>query len=84
MPSAPRLTVRIGERVAWLGGMLAVHSLQETFFAEGDPEPRGPVLVTNVFIRGSDGWRLLSHHASPGAEEGNGDSDGDAQPRVLH
>ena len=82
--SAPRLTVRIGERIAWLGGMLAVHSLQETFFAEGDPEPRGPVLVTNVFIRGSDGWRLLSHHASPGAEEGNGDSDGDAQPRVLH
>ena len=27
---------------------------------------------------------LLSHHASPGAEEGNGDSDGDEQPRVLH
>jgi len=35
------------------------------------------MLATNVFVRGANGWRLLSHHASaasdtPMAENGNG------------
>ena len=79
--AAPRLTVRITDRMRWLGGMMAVHSLLETFFSEGDPTPRGPVLATNVFVRGADGWRMLSHHASvaPETPAGTGDA-----PRVLH
>lgn len=79
-----RFSVQVSERVCWQGGMLAVHSLVENVFAEGDPEPRGPILVTNVFVRGSDGWRLLAHHASPGPDEGNAETMGDGPPRVLH
>ena len=79
--AAPRLTVRITDRMRWLGGMMAVHSLLETFFNEGDPTPRGPVLATNVFVRGADGWRLLSHHASVAPETSMGSGDA---PRVLH
>lgn len=80
---APRLTVRLSERVRWQGGMMAVHSLQETFFAEDDPTPRGPMVVTNVYIRGSDGWRLLSHHASVMPEQAGGAAQ-DNSPRTLH
>lgn len=79
--SAPRLSIQITERVRWLGGMMAIHSLQETFFTAGDFIPRGPVLVTNVFIRGAEGWRLLSHHASPAPEVPAAAEDA---PRVLH
>ncbi|MDE2585982.1 MAG: nuclear transport factor 2 family protein [Betaproteobacteria bacterium] len=79
--AAPRLTVRISDRMRWLGGMMAVHSLLETFFSESDPTPRGPVLATNVFVRGADGWRMLSHHASVAPETSTGTGDA---PRVLH
>ncbi|HET7776145.1 MAG TPA: nuclear transport factor 2 family protein, partial [Azospira sp.] len=50
------------------------------------PRPRGPVQVTNVFIRGADGWRLLSHHASMGAEDSDSGAEArhDGPPRVLH
>ena len=36
--------------------------------AAADQQPAQPVLATNVYRRDARGWRLLLHHASPGAE----------------
>jgi ketosteroid isomerase-like protein len=44
---------------------LAVHLVEESIRAGGDPRaPVNRVLATNVFVRGSRGWHLASHHAS--------------------
>ena len=63
----PRLTVHIQRSVRWRGIMLAVHSVVETLYLADEPTPHGPMLSTNVFQRGTNGWRLLAHHTSSGA-----------------
>ena len=45
-------------------GMVTLHAIQWIYVGE-EPQPRGPVFVTNVFLRAPQGWRLLVHHASP-------------------
>jgi ketosteroid isomerase-like protein len=30
-----------------------------------ETEPRPPILATNVYRRGADGWHMVLHHASP-------------------
>ena len=45
-------------------GMVTHHAIQWIYVGE-EPQPRGPVFVTNVFLRAPQGWRLLVHHASP-------------------
>jgi ketosteroid isomerase-like protein len=46
----------------------AVHSVLEHIQA---PAPEGAqsawVVATNVYVLGAQGWRLVSHHASPGS-----------------
>lgn len=64
----PRLTVHITQTVRWKSAMLEVHATVETLYVGDEPIPHGPMLTTNVFQRGANGWRLLSHHASAGAE----------------
>lgn len=53
----------------------AVHSLVERARVM---TPRGPesawVLVTNVYVKTGHGWRLVSHHASPGAPDEPGEA----------
>jgi uncharacterized protein (TIGR02246 family) len=46
----------------------AVHSLVEQIriqTAEG--VQAAWIIVTNVYVKGAQGWRLVAHHASPGA-----------------
>ncbi len=64
----PRLTVRIQRSVRWKGVLLDVHSVVETLYVGDEPTPHGPMLSTNVFQRGANGWRLLSHHTSTAAD----------------
>jgi ketosteroid isomerase-like protein len=64
----PRLTVRITHSVRWKSAMLDVHSVIETLYVGNEPTPHGPMLSTNVFQRGANGWRLLSHHSSAATE----------------
>lgn len=64
----PRLTVHIRHSVRWHGVMLAVHNVVETLYLADEPTPHGPMLSTNVFQRGANGWRLLAHHTSTGGE----------------
>ena len=81
----PRLTVRVKASVRWKGVMLDVHSVIETLYLAGEPTPHGPMLSTNVFQRGANGWRLLSHHTS--AADGSAETAGEAvtsRQRTLH
>ena len=64
-----RLTVQLQRSVLWKGGLLAVHSVLETLYLGDEPTPHGPMLTTNVFQRGADGWRLISHHTSAAAQD---------------
>ena len=41
------------------------------------------VLATNLYIKTAQGWRLASHHASPGTPHERPVSDGEA-PTTLH
>jgi ketosteroid isomerase-like protein len=66
--SNPQLTVRITSGVRWNGMLLTVHNVIETLYLGNEPTPHGPMLATNVFQRGANGWRLLSHHASTAAD----------------
>ena len=48
--------------------------------------PAGPrnawVLATNVYHKTAQGWRMVAHHASPGAAQDNPDLS--SRPSVLH
>ena len=81
----PRLTVRVHTSVRWKSVMLEVHSLVETLYLAGEATPHGPLLSTNVFQRGADGWRLLSHHTTT-ADDGSAAASEAAtsRPRTLH
>ena len=82
-----RLTVHIKRSVCWKGLLIAVHSVVETLYLGDEPTPHGPMLSTNVFQRGANGWRLLSHHASAAADAGGAETGSAPQPpplRTLH
>lgn len=70
----PRLTVRIKRSVRWKGVLLAVHSVVESLYLGDEPTPHGPMLSTNVFQRGANGWRMLSHHTSTAADTESAES----------
>jgi ketosteroid isomerase-like protein len=78
-----RLHVRVTHTVRWTSALMAVHNVLETLYLGDDPTPHGPMLATNVFIRGANGWRLLSHHAST-ASEPPAENTAAHSPRILH
>ena len=63
----PRLNVRIRSSVRWKSVMLEVHSVIEALVLGNEPA-RSPLLATNVYSRGAQGWRLLSRHVSAGSD----------------
>ena len=86
----PPLTVRIMTCVRWKSLMLDVHSVVETLYLGDEPTAHGPLLATNVFQRGANGWRLLAHHVSAAADGDAAAADSKAagsdkgRPRTLH
>ena len=84
----PRLKVRVKRNICWEGVLFAVHSVVETIFLGNAPTPHGPMLSTNVFQRGANGWRLLSHHSSTAATSAITDPTTSESPeggqRTLH
>ncbi len=44
---------------------MAVQTAIEWIYVGEEAQARGPVFVTNTYLRAPQGWRLLSHHASP-------------------
>ena len=63
------------------GPMFAIHSLYE-HIPSGPGESYPPIAVTNIYVRGALGWRMLVHHASPTPERLT--SLGDESGRQLH
>ena len=83
--SNPRFSVHIRGKVRWESLLISVHSVVETLFLEKDQTVHGPMLSTNVFIRGANGWRLLSRHTSAAAEASETeDETPDSQKHTLH
>lgn len=80
----PRLTVHITHSVRWKSAMLTVHSVIETLYIGEEPTPHGPMLSTNVFQRGANGWRLLTHHSSAASDALESTSEQDTTRRTLH
>lgn len=80
------MRVRVEQRVAITGMMVAVHSVQESITAAGEMRPRPPMIATNVYLRTPAGWRMIVHHASPAPGNpgaGSGPA-GPALPKILH
>ncbi|MDR0440280.1 MAG: nuclear transport factor 2 family protein [Candidatus Accumulibacter sp.] len=69
----PRFSVRIHEKARWDSALISVHSVVEALYLQKDQTVHGPMLATNVFIRGASGWRLASRHASAAVSPGSGD-----------
>jgi ketosteroid isomerase-like protein len=56
------------KRVSAMGS--AVHSVLERIDVVTVEGPRtGWIVATNVYVKTSQGWRMVAHHASPGAPD---------------
>lgn len=61
----------------------AVHHVTEKVQAmTADGMQTAFVMATNVYLRTADGWRMVAHHASPGAVAGVSEALG--EPQVWH
>lgn len=56
----------------WIEGTdLAIHVLREELNVdEGRMQSPPPILATNAYRRGGDGWAMVLHHTSPSPPEG--------------
>ncbi|MDO8418551.1 MAG: SgcJ/EcaC family oxidoreductase [Rubrivivax sp.] len=78
------IPVRPGQvrRVAMLG--CALHHLVEQVERPGEKGPKSAwVIATNLYLKTAQGWRLASHHASPGLAHEPPVFGGEA-PSTLH
>lgn len=83
----PRLTVILGKRsIRWKSMLLSVHNVIETLYLGDEKTPHGPMISTNVFQRGANGWRLLSRHtsATPGEDSEAAEASKNTSRRTLH
>jgi ketosteroid isomerase-like protein len=63
------LDIEVGH-IRWLEtGDLAIHYLEERVGVPGRPA-QPPVLATNIYRRGADGWRMILHQNSPAPSPG--------------
>lgn len=62
--SGRRASVRTTDAVQRQGVLLALASVHEHYSVPGEEVPRPPVVASNVYVRGAQGWHLLSRHAS--------------------
>ncbi len=79
--SGQKLKVQLTNHVVLAGMMFSIHSAHENIHVPGEPRPRAPVAVTNVYLRTGNGWRLLLHHASPAPQSPQRPPD---LPKILH
>jgi ketosteroid isomerase-like protein len=59
-----RATVRPLNAHIMQGALQSIHSQHEQHAVAGERQPRPPLIVTNVFVRGPLGWHIVLHHAS--------------------
>lgn len=76
-----RLTVNIAHRVVTANTMMAMHSVFEQISVARDGRRSAPIVATNIYLRGTLGWRMVMHHASPAPDPADF---GELSPRVVH
>ncbi len=77
--TGPLATVRHVDPVHRQGVLLAMHNLLEQYSVPGETQSTPPVIASHVYVRGAQGWHLLSRHTSFAPKSVNVDS-----PSVLH
>ena len=80
--SGERLKVRLSDQVCIQGMMLSVHSAHENILVAGETGPRHPVVVTNIYLRTVNGWRMIAHHGSIAPQPARAEHD--PPPKILH
>ena len=80
--SGSRITVRPTHLIRWHNMMTAVHTVHQHVHVEGDDRLHPPIIATNVFTRGAEGWRMVMHHASPAPDMDN--IHGHEGPHIIH
>ena len=81
-----RFRVHVRHRTHWKGVLHVVHTVIETLYLGDDATPHGPMLSTNIYQRGANGWRLILRHTSAGAETQETEDDPlqDSSIRTIH
>lgn len=75
-----RLVITLSQPVVMQGMLVTVHSMCEQISLRGGAaDQTAPLIVTNVYVRGGHGWRLLLHHASPAPPDSVSEP-----PKILH
>jgi len=84
--SGQRLQLRLSDQVVVTGMMFSVHSLHENILVQSgeDRGARSVVVTTNVYVRSTNGWRMVLHHGSPVAATAVRRSITIDEPKVLH
>ena len=73
-----KLKIEASRIAHWQGMLLSIHQMVEALYV--GQEVTGPLQATNVFSRGSHGWRLVCRHSSASVDA----SGGETEHRVLH
>lgn len=79
--SGNALKVELSQAVIAGSTDVAVHSLFEQISADGGERRSPPIVVTNVYVRNADGWRMIVHHASPAPGQ---EDFGELAPHTVH
>lgn len=84
--SGQQLSFRLREARHVQAMMISVHSVYEQIGVAGGPQPRAPVVATNIYLRTEYGWRMIAHHASPAppGSVGAAEPRRSAPPKTLH
>jgi ketosteroid isomerase-like protein len=63
--NSPKMRLELRDE-RWVSSIAMVmqHAI-EWIYVGDETQSRGPVFVTNTFMRTPSGWRMISHHASP-------------------
>jgi ketosteroid isomerase-like protein len=77
-----KIKIRTTHPVRTQAMLMAVHCVLEHVSIDGDEHIGPPMISTNVYMRGAQGWQLIVHHASP-APDSNGLLAQEA-PRIVH
>jgi uncharacterized protein (TIGR02246 family) len=75
----PRLKVRLSDSTSVQTPFSVTSTVIQHVSVRDDESKRAPVIATNVFVRGTLGWRMVLHHASPAPPDSVNDI-----PKVLH
>ncbi|MDR3298548.1 MAG: nuclear transport factor 2 family protein [Candidatus Accumulibacter sp.] len=81
----PRFSMRLHSKTRWESAFISAHCVVETLYLQADRTAHGPMLSTHIFIRGVNGWRLVSRHSSALLPLSGDDNDVfDGRKHTLH